>query len=140
MSNTDIGAMAAFFYVAYAIVQIPSGHLYGKRGVRHIFSGAVILTSIATFIMGLSNSAAHLKAARAILGFAEGPINIGSLTTINRWFPTKEKGIATGVFMASIKFACLCLDHHDVWLAGSILHFRYSRYVLCNPLVVPGQG
>ncbi len=132
MSNTDIGAMAAFFYVAYAIVQIPSGHLYGKRGVRHIFSGAVILTSIATFIMGLSNSAAHLKAARAILGFAEGPINIGSLTTINRWFPTKEKGIATGVFMASIKFAPAFVPPVCAWII-MMYGWREVFYIFAIP-------
>ena len=65
MSNTDIGAMASFFYITYAIVQIPSGHLYGKRGVRKLYSLSIILTSLATFIMGFANSALHLKFARA---------------------------------------------------------------------------
>lgn len=116
MSDTDIGAMASFFYITYAIVQIPSGHLYGKRGVRKLYSLSIILTSLATFIMGFANSALHLKFARALLGFSEGPINIGSLTTINRWFPAKEKGIATGVFMASIKFAPAFVPPVCAWI------------------------
>ena len=36
LSNTDIGAMASFFYLTYAFVQIPSGHLFSKRGVRNL--------------------------------------------------------------------------------------------------------
>jgi sugar phosphate permease len=46
-----------------------------------------------------------MKVIRLILGSAEGPLNIGILTTINRWFPPQEKGTATGVFISAIKFA-----------------------------------
>ena len=116
LTNTDIGAMASFFYIAYAVVQVPSGHLYGKYGVKKLFSLAVVLTSAATLIMGLANSGAHLKAARALLGFSEGPINIGCLSTINKWFPQQEKGIATGVFMASIKFAPAFVPPLCAWI------------------------
>lgn len=117
LSNTDIGAMASFFYLTYACVQIPSGHLFSKKGgVHRLFPVSVVLTSIATFIMGLANSGLQLKLARALLGFAEGPINIGCLTTINRWFPTQEKGIATGVFMSSIKFAPAFVPPLCAWI------------------------
>lgn len=116
LSNTDIGAMASFFYLTYACVQIPAGHLYSKKGLRKLFSISVILTSIATFIMGFANSGLHLKIARALLGFAEGPLNIGCITSINRWFPTQEKGIATGVFMASIKFAPAFVPPLCAWI------------------------
>ncbi|MDR3560616.1 MAG: MFS transporter [Negativicutes bacterium] len=105
LSNTDIGAMTSLFYLGYAFIQIPSGFFYGKYGVRNLFSLSIILTSLATLVMGVATSIFHLKAARVLLGFAEGPINIGIVTTINRWFPPQEKGIATGIFMSSIKFA-----------------------------------
>ena len=105
MSNTDIGAMASLFYIGYALIQIPSGFLFSKYGVKKILSISMILTSLATAIMGTASNVFHLKAARVLLGFSEGPLNIGSLTTINKWFPAHEKGTATGIFMASIKFA-----------------------------------
>lgn len=132
MTNTDIGAMASFFYIAYAIVQIPAGYLYGKCGVKKLYSLAIVLTSLATLVMGLSNSALHLKSARAILGFAEGPINIGSLTTINRWFPTQEKGIATGVFMASIKFAPAFVPPACAWII-MMYGWREVFYIFAVP-------
>lgn len=132
LTNTDIGAMASFFYIAYALVQIPSGHLYGKRGVKKLFSLAVILTSVATLIMGLANSGAHLKWARALLGFSEGPINIGCLTTINKWFPQQEKGIATGVFMASIKFAPAFVPPLCAWIIMTY-GWREVFYVFAVP-------
>jgi len=119
LSNTDIGAMASFFYLTYALVQIPSGLFFGKKGVRKFFTLSIILTSVATFVMGLANSGLHLKMARALLGFAEGPINIGCITTINRWFPDREKGIATGVFMSSIKFAPAVVPPLCAWIIVS---------------------
>lgn len=116
LSNTDIGAMASFFYLAYAIVQIPAGHLYSKKGIRGFYSISILLTSIATFIMGIADSAMHLKGARTLLGLAEGPINIGSITTINKWFPTQEKGMATGIYLSSIKFAPAFVPPLCAWI------------------------
>ncbi|WP_322012690.1 MFS transporter [Paraburkholderia sp. J12] len=105
LSNTDIGAMASLFYFGYAIVQIPSGYLFGQLGVRGLMVGSMVLTSLATLFMGLAGSVIQLKAARAVLGLAEGPVNIGIVATINRWFPPQEKGLAAGVFISAIKFS-----------------------------------
>ncbi|SDV50781.1 MFS transporter [Chitinasiproducens palmae] len=105
LSNTDVGAMAFLFYIGYAIVQIPSGYLFGKLGVKGLMVGSMVLTSLSTMFMGLAGNVFQLKAARAVLGIAEGPINIGIVSTINRWFPPQERGLAAGVFMASIKFS-----------------------------------
>jgi MFS transporter, ACS family, glucarate transporter len=105
LSNTDIGLMTSLFYLGYAIIQIPSGMYFGKKGVRKIFSLSMIFTSLATLFIGMASSVLHLKVARLLLGVAEGPLNIGIVTTINRWFPPREKGFATGIFMSAMKFA-----------------------------------
>ncbi|MFS0777020.1 MFS transporter [Neobacillus sp. 3P2-tot-E-2] len=105
LSNTDIGLMTTLFYLGYSAIQIPAGMYFGKKGVRKVFSLSIILTSLATLFMGFANSVLQLKIFRLLLGAAEGPLNIGIVTTINRWFPPKEKGFATGIFMAAIKFA-----------------------------------
>ena len=105
LTNTDIGAMTSLFYIGYAFIQVPSGFFFGKYGVRKLFTVSIILTSVATFVMGIASSVFQMKVARVLLGFSEGPLNIGIVTTINRWFPPQEKGLATGIFMSSIKFA-----------------------------------
>ncbi|MCS4249646.1 MFS transporter [Pseudomonas sp. BIGb0164] len=105
LSNTDIGALASLFYLTYAIVQIPAGYLFGRYGIRKLLTGSLVLTSLATLLIGFTSSVLQLKLARALLGAAEGPINIGIVSIINRWFPPSEKGLATGIFMSSIKVA-----------------------------------
>ncbi len=105
LSNVDIGLLASLFYITYALVQIPIGLAYSKFGIGKILSLSMILTSISTLFIGLASNVFQLKLARALLGASEGPINIGIISIINRWFPAKEKGLATGIFMSSIKFA-----------------------------------
>jgi len=116
MTNTDIGAMASLFYLGYGLIQVPVGIIFTKYGVSKLFSLSLVLTSIATFFMGTATSVFQLKLGRVILGFAEGPLNIGILTTINRWFPPQEKGIATGIFMSSIKFAPAVVPPLCAWI------------------------
>lgn len=122
LTNTDVGALASLFYISYAAIQIPAGYLFQKFGVRKLLVGSMVLTSVATLFTGLAASAMQLKLARFVLGAAEGPINIGIVSTINRWFPAHEKGLATGIFMSSIKFApafvpplCAFLMLHFGW-------------------------
>ncbi|MDG0800171.1 MFS transporter [Pectobacterium polaris] len=122
MSNTEAGALASLFLLAYAIAQIPSGFLYSKFGVRKIFSLSMILTSLATGLVGLSTSILGLKVSRFILGLAEGPLPIGITSTINRWFPSREKGIVTAIFLSAAKFGpvlvppvCAFILYHYSW-------------------------
>ncbi|EHD23435.1 MULTISPECIES: MFS transporter [Brenneria] len=122
MSNTEAGALASLFLLAYAIAQIPSGFLYAKFGVRKIFSISMILTSLATCFVGFSTSILGLKVSRFILGLAEGPLPIGITSTINRWFPASEKGLVTAIFLSAAKFGpvlvpplCAIIIYHYSW-------------------------
>ncbi|MGK5079856.1 MFS transporter [Janthinobacterium sp. HLX7-2] len=104
MSNTDAGGLVSLFLVAYALAQLPSAWLLSKFGVRKVFTISMILTSIATGVTGLVGSLLSLKLCRIGLGLAEGPLPIGVTTTINHWFPSREKGTASGLFLSAVKF------------------------------------
>ncbi len=103
MTNAEAGALVSLFLIAYALIQIPSAWLITKYGVRKVFTSSMILTSIATALTGMVGSVFQLKICRILLGIAEGPLPIGVTTTINNWFPSREKGIASGIFLSSIK-------------------------------------
>ncbi len=104
MTNAEAGALLSVFLLAYALAQIPSGFASSRFGVRRIFSFSMIATSVFTALMGTVNSVLALKIYRFALGVAEGPLPIGIASTINQWFPAKEKGTATGIFLAAVKF------------------------------------
>lgn len=104
MTNTEAGGLVSLFLVAYAFAQLPSAWLLSRFGVRKVFTLSMILTSIATGLTGLVGSLLSLKLCRIGLGFAEGPLPIGITTTINNWFPAREKGTASGIFLSAVKF------------------------------------
>ncbi len=102
-SNTEAGLMISLFFAVYAVAQIPVGLLYRKIGPRVLMAVSMLLTSLSTWLVGTASSPLHLKLSRALLGFSEAPLPIGCGTTIDRWFPPKEKGTAAGIFWAASK-------------------------------------
>jgi len=105
LSNFQAGAISSFFFLGYAISQIPAGFLLGKKGTRGIVTVAVIAFSAITFLLGTVSGAAVLVLLRLALGLAEGPVPVSMTSTINQWFPAKEKATATGVYIASTQLA-----------------------------------
>lgn len=103
LSNSDAGLLIGFFFTFYAIGQIPCGFIYRKVQVRIVLPLAMILTSICTWFIGHTSNIFLLKLFRAGLGLAEAPLGIGCGTTINNWFPPKEKGTAMGFYFAAMK-------------------------------------
>lgn len=117
ISNTQAGAISSFFFLGYAISQIPAGLFMEKVGARRLVTMAVIGFSIITFLMGFPGTAAALIGLRLILGLCEGPTPIGMTTTVNNWFPPKEKGTATGIYIASTQVAPMLIPPIVVLLA-----------------------
>ncbi len=105
ISNFQVGAISSFFFLGYALSQIPAGLLMGRVGTRRVVTVAIIAFSLVTFAMGFTTTAIGLLLLRFVLGVAEGPSPVGMTSTINAWFPAREKGTATGVYIASTQFA-----------------------------------
>lgn len=104
MSNAEAGGLMSLFLLAYALAQIPAGFAFARIGVSTILPSAMILTSVLTGLVGTAGSLLMLKIYRFGLGLAEGPLPISMTSTINNWFPAKEKGIASGIFLSAVKF------------------------------------
>ncbi|PWG60806.1 MFS transporter [Bifidobacterium catulorum] len=119
ISNTAAGAISSFFFLGYAISQIPAGLVIGKKGTRTIVSVAILGFSIVTFLMGHATGAVMLLVLRLMLGLLEGPTPVGMTSTINSWFPLKEKGTATGVYIASTQVAPILAPIVAVFIANA---------------------
>lgn len=118
LNNFESGAISSFFFLGYAVSQIPAGLAIGKIGTRKIASVAIIGFSIITFLMGHVGTAIALVVLRFLLGLAEGPTPVSITSTINQWFPAKEKGTATGLFIASTQLAPVIAPIAAVYLAN----------------------
>ncbi|MGF7431912.1 MFS transporter [Thermoanaerobacterium thermosaccharolyticum] len=132
LSNFEAGAISSFFFLGYAISQIPAGFLLAKKGSRGIVSFAILAFSAFTFLIGNAQSALQLILLRLGLGIGEGPAPVGMTSTINQWFPSKEKATATGFYIASTQLAPVIVPSLAVWI--SITYgWRYVFYFFAIP-------
>lgn len=133
MTNTQAGGIASLFFLGYAGMMIPAGFIVTKYGVRRIFTFAMIATSCFTGMAGFVTTISMLQAARLFTGIAEGPVAVGCSTTINNWFPGREKGTASGIFIASSKFGPLIVPT----LCAFIIQTWGWRYIFYG-FAIPG--
>lgn len=107
MTNTEAGALMSLFFAGYVLSMIPGGFIMRKLKPRRTLPLFMLLTSACTAFLGFTNSVFGMQATRLGTGLSEGPVAVGMPTTINNWFPAKEKGFATGIFLGASKFGPL---------------------------------
>jgi sugar phosphate permease len=117
LSNFEAGALASTFFLGYAASQIPAGFFFSKFGTRGLVSLSILGFSLFTYLIGTASSPFMIKLYRFLLGVSEGPTPVGCVSTINNWFPAKEKGTATGLYIASTMFAPILVPPLVVWIA-----------------------
>ncbi|WKZ94731.1 MFS transporter (plasmid) [Chimaeribacter arupi] len=117
INNFEAGAIASMFFLGYSLSQIPAGFFIAKKGIRDLVALSVLGFSAFTWLMGTAGSVLGLKCIRLGLGLTEGPCPVGLASTINNWFPAKEKATATGVYIAATMFAPIIVPPLAVWIA-----------------------
>lgn len=133
LTNFEAGSLASMFFLGYALSQIPAGFWMSKRGTRGIVSFSILGFSAFTAMIGGAGSALSIKLARLGLGLTEGPTPVGLTSTINNWFPPKEKATATGVYIASTMFAPIIVPPLAVWIS-----LTYSWHWVFFLFAIPG--
>ncbi|WP_425058762.1 putative galactarate transporter [Sporomusa carbonis] len=135
VSNFEAGALASFFFLGYAVTQIPAGFWISRFGTRGLVSLSILGFSIFTFLIGTSASATAMKWFRLGLGLCEGPSPVGGSATIKNWYPPQERATATGVFMGATSLALMAVPPLAVWI---MVHYgwRYVFYCFAIPGII----
>jgi MFS transporter, ACS family, D-galactonate transporter len=105
MSAVLFGYLSSAYNWTYAALQLPSGLLLDRFGVRLVGRLSTILWSIASFAAALAAGIRSLFAARFLLGVGEAPTFPGNAKAVGYWFPKQERSLATAMFDAAAKFA-----------------------------------
>ena len=105
ISTVTFGYLLSAYSWTYASLQLPSGLLLDRFGVRRVGLVSTILWSVATFGAAISTGIGGFFAARFLLGIGEAPTFPANAKAIGYWFPTQERSLATAIFDAAAKFA-----------------------------------
>ena len=132
MTNTEAGAVVSSFFIGYAALQVPAGFLVKRFGTRRVFPVFMLLTSFFTALLGTVGSAPAMMVNRLVLGITEAPLPVSMLSTINRWFPAREKGTAIGLFLAAAKFGPVLVPPLGA-LVIAAFGWRYVFFICAGP-------
>ena len=90
--------------VPYAALQLPSGVLLDRFGVRKIGCISTFLWSVASFCAAAATGLGSFFVARLLLGIGEAPTFPANSKAVGYWFPASERSLATAFFDSAAKF------------------------------------
>ncbi len=105
LSLGELGLLFSAFYWSYAVLQIPSGLVLDRFGVKSVGRWGSFLWSVASLIMAFTGGFGGVFIARILLGIAEAPSFPANAKAIGYWFPRHERARSTALFDAASKFS-----------------------------------
>ena len=103
ISDVTFGFLLGAYNWTYAALQLPSGVLLDRFGVRRVGCVSTIIWSIASFAAALTRNISGFFAARFLLGIGEAPTFPANAKAIGYWFPPRERSFATSLFDSAAK-------------------------------------
>lgn len=105
MSDIAFGYLLSSYNWTYAAMQLPSGSLLDRFGVRRVMIVAIILWALASGMAAVAPTVALLFLARFLLGVGEAPTFPAYAKAIGLWFPEHQRGVPTATFDAAAKLS-----------------------------------
>jgi ACS family glucarate transporter-like MFS transporter len=116
LTDKQFGWILSIFTLGYALAQTPSGILADRFGPRGLLAGVVALWSALTAITAAGSGFISMLVIRFVFGASEAGAFPGMARAAFSWFPTRERGLVTGInFSASRLGGALALPMM-VWL------------------------
>jgi len=99
-SAEQLGSLAAFYYYAYALMQIPVGLLMDRFGPRILLTLAAAFCAVGCLIFGSAHSLLIAQIGRFVMGVGGSFAVVGCLKLASLWFPVNRFAFLTGIMVA----------------------------------------
>ncbi len=126
-NSYQIGNMISYYYIAYAILQIPIGLLLDRYGPRRLLTFSCLLCALGGAVFANAYTMPVASLGRFLMGAGSACAFIGTLKLATLWFPLEKVGLAAGVTML---LGFLGATSAGAPLAMLIEHFGW-REVMC---------
>jgi ACS family D-galactonate transporter-like MFS transporter len=105
ISAVTFGYLSSAYNWTYAALQLPSGLLLDRFGVKKVGRYSTILWAVASFGAAVSTGIGGFLAARLFLGIGEAPTFPANSKAVGYWFPRQERSLATAIFDSMAKLS-----------------------------------
>jgi MFS family permease len=103
ITTITFGYLLSAYSWTYAALQLPSGILLDRFGVRKVGIVSTALWSVASFSAAAASGLGSFFVARLLLGVGEAPTFPGNSKAVGYWFPDRERSLATAFFDSAAK-------------------------------------
>lgn len=103
LTNLDRGALNSAFFWSYAALQIPTGWLVDRYGVKKPYAISFVIWCLASAATGLTHSLSQLTTMRLVTGAGEAIVTPATYRWIRLNFPESESGLAVGIYVVGTK-------------------------------------
>jgi sugar phosphate permease len=100
LSAAGLGNLSAFYYYAYAAVQIPTGVVVDRLGPSRMFLAGAVLAGAGSLIFAWAESAIVAGLGRALIGAAHGVAWVSMLKLVTHWFAPARFATLSGLSLA----------------------------------------
>lgn len=119
LSAAGLGNLSAFYYYAYAAVQIPTGVLVDRFGPSRMFLGGAVLAGAGSLIFAWADTALVAGLGRALIGAAHGVAWVSMLKLVTHWFAPSRFATLSGLSLAVGTLGAVLAGPPLRWLADA---------------------
>ena len=99
IGGIELGNLAASYFYAYLLLQIPAGLLLDKFGPRNVSTIAIFLCGVGSLIFARADSLILAGTGRFLTGIGAAFAVVNCLKLIANWFPFKQFAFMAGLMM-----------------------------------------
>jgi MFS family permease len=96
-SESTLGNIAASYFCAYAILQIPVGLIVDRYGTRRPLVIAILVAGLGTLAFSRAQGSGTAQLARLVMGASSAFSFIGCLKLVQEWFPPSRFSTLAGM-------------------------------------------
>lgn len=123
LDSARMGVLLSAFFWGYVVSLAFAGWAVAKLGAKRAIVGALFVFGLASAATGLTEDFTQLILVRIVLGLGEGMVFPAITIFFVRWFPSWERGRASGLSLLAIPISAIIMAPMSGWL---ISHWDYK--------------
>lgn len=116
ISEAQMGLIFAWWYWAYALLQVPAGWVTDRVGSKRALLLFVVVWSALTGLAGLTTGYLGLLVVWSLVGFAQTGLVPGAAKAIGGWLPPTGRAFGSGMLGASMALGGAVAPFLAAWL------------------------
>lgn len=135
MSPAVLSTVASAFFIAYALMQIPTGMLLDRYGPRRVLSAMMVFTAVGTALFAAGETAETLTLGRILMGIGCAGAFTGAFYILAMWMAPERVVTQTGALNSFAAVGNLCATAPFAALIA-LIGWRESYWIFTAGIVL----